>query len=81
MFQEVEASRFQDNRHMKAVRLSATRTGHIYPLGNIPGTHFCYRLSRFKGHNVAGKITYTGARMNIYDLMVKTRWVFGSHRF
>jgi len=37
-FQEVEAPRFQDNRHMKMVRLSALRTGHLYPPGNI---HFC----------------------------------------
>jgi len=26
---------------MKVVRLSALRTGRLYPLGNIPGTHFC----------------------------------------
>jgi len=30
-FQEVEASRFQDSRHMKVVRLSALRTGRLYP--------------------------------------------------
>ena len=30
-FQQVEAPRFQDNRHMKVVRLSALRTGRIYP--------------------------------------------------
>ena len=30
-FQEVEATRFQDNRHMKVVRLSALRTGRLYP--------------------------------------------------
>jgi hypothetical protein len=30
-FQEVEAPRFQDNRHMKMVRLSALRTGCLYP--------------------------------------------------
>ena len=30
-FQEVEATRFQDNRHMKVVRLSALATGRIYP--------------------------------------------------
>jgi hypothetical protein len=29
--QEVEALRFQDNRHMKVVRLSALRTGRLYP--------------------------------------------------
>ena len=45
-FQEVEAPRFQDNRHMKLVRLSALSTGCLYPQRNIPGTHFCYRLSR-----------------------------------
>jgi hypothetical protein len=38
-FQEVEALRFQDNRHMKVVRLSAIRAGRLYPTGNIPGTH------------------------------------------
>ena len=30
-FQEDEAPRFQDNRHMKVVRLSALYTGHLYP--------------------------------------------------
>jgi hypothetical protein len=40
-FQEDEAPRFQDNRHMKVVRLSALGAGRLYPPGNIPGTHFC----------------------------------------
>jgi hypothetical protein len=39
--QEAEAPRFQDNRHVMVVRLSALRTGRFYPPGNIPGTHFC----------------------------------------
>jgi len=30
-FQEDEAARFQDSRHMKVVRLSAVRTGRLYP--------------------------------------------------
>jgi hypothetical protein len=30
-FQEVEAPRFQDSRHMKMVRLSALRAVHFYP--------------------------------------------------
>jgi len=30
-FQDVEAPRFQDSRHMKVVRLSALRTGRLYP--------------------------------------------------
>ena len=40
-FQQVEAPRFQDNRHMKVARLSALRTDRFLPPGNIPGTHFC----------------------------------------
>jgi len=30
-FQKAEDPRFQDNRHMKVVRLSALRTGRLYP--------------------------------------------------
>ena len=30
-FQEAEAARFQDNRHMKVVMLSALGTGRLYP--------------------------------------------------
>jgi hypothetical protein len=30
-FQEFEAPRFQDNRHMKVVRLLTLRTGRLYP--------------------------------------------------
>jgi hypothetical protein len=40
-FQEVEAPRFLDNRHMKVVKLSALCTSRLYPPGNIPVTHFC----------------------------------------
>jgi hypothetical protein len=39
-----------DNRNMKMVRLSVLRTSRLYLPGNIPGTHLCYRLSRFQGH-------------------------------
>jgi hypothetical protein len=38
-FQEVEALKFQDNRHMKVLR-SALPTGHLYPAGYIPVTRF-----------------------------------------
>ena len=55
-FQEVEAPRFQDNRHMKVVRLSALRTGRLYPPGNITGTHLYQRLSRPQDHSAAGRI-------------------------
>jgi hypothetical protein len=35
-FQEAEALRYQDNRHMKVVRLSALRTGRFYPQEVFP---------------------------------------------
>ena len=44
-------------RHMKVVRLLALSTGRLNPPpGNIPSTHFCYRLSRPQGHSAAGRI-------------------------
>ena len=46
-----------DNRHMKVVRLSALRTGRLYPPGNITDTHFCQRLSGPQGHSAVGRIT------------------------
>ena len=56
-FQEVEAPRFQDSRHMNVVMLSALRTGRLYPPGNIPRTHFCQRLSPLQGHSATRRIT------------------------
>jgi len=41
MFEEGEAPRFQDSRHMKVLSLSALRTGRLYLTGNIPGALFC----------------------------------------
>jgi len=49
-------SRFQDNRHMDVVILSALRTGRLYPPGDIPGTHFCQGLSRPHDHSATGRI-------------------------
>ena len=37
---------FQDNRHTRVASLSALCTGHLYPPGDIPDTHFCQTLSR-----------------------------------
>jgi len=47
---------------MKVVRLSALRTGCLYPPlppGNISSTHFCQRLSRLQEHSAAGRIMST----------------------
>ena len=41
---------------MKVVKLSALPTGRLYPPGNIPGTHFCQRLSQTQGHSAARRI-------------------------
>ena len=38
-FQQVQAPRFQDNRHKKVVRLSALRTGHLNSPERTLGTH------------------------------------------
>ena len=42
---------------MKVVQLSALRTGHFYPPGNIPGTHLCQRQSRPQDHSAAGRMS------------------------
>jgi hypothetical protein len=31
---------FLDSQHMNLAKLSALRTGHLYPSGDIPVTHF-----------------------------------------
>jgi len=41
---------------MKVVRWSALRTGPPLPPGNIPGTHFCYRLGQRRDQSAAGRI-------------------------
>jgi len=66
---EVEATRFHDSRLMKAVRLSAVCTGHLYPPRNIPGIRFCLRLSRHQGHSAAGRIMpMKNVKIYIYSL-------------
>ena len=44
---------------MKVVSLSALRTGRLYPPGHIPGTHFCYNVSRPQDHSGAERIKST----------------------
>ena len=40
-FQKVEASRFQDNRHMNVVRMSTVRTGRLYPRAIVRPEKLC----------------------------------------
>jgi len=49
MFQEVEASRFQDSWHMKVVRLLALHTGHLYRPGNVTGYSFISEVDSTPG--------------------------------
>jgi hypothetical protein len=49
---EVKAPGFLYNSHIKVVRLSALRTGRLYPQ-KYPGTHF-ERLSRPRAHGLVG---------------------------
>jgi hypothetical protein len=56
--QEIEAPRL-DSQYMKVVRLSAIRTGYLYPARNIPGTHLRYTLSRSHDHSAARRIIST----------------------
>jgi hypothetical protein len=38
---------------MSVLRLSALRTGRLYPPGNIPGNHFCEGLRRSQDQSAA----------------------------
>ena len=52
-FQEFRSPRFLDSRHVKVVTLSVADTLYLYPRGNVPDTHFYWRLSRPQGNNAA----------------------------
>jgi len=41
---------------MRAVGYSALNTSRLYPPGNTPSTHICYRPSRPQDHSAAGRI-------------------------
>jgi hypothetical protein len=45
---------------MKVVRLPALRTGRLYSPENIPGPHFCYKLSQNQSRSAAGSIDTIG---------------------
>ena len=65
------------------VNLSALRIGHVYPPGNIPGTHFYWRLSRRQDHSTVGRIMSmknsndtSGIEPPIFRLVALSRVVF-----
>jgi hypothetical protein len=55
--QRTEDPRISSNRLMKMGRLSNLRTDCLSPTRDIPGTHYCKRLSRPQAHIAAGRIT------------------------
>jgi hypothetical protein len=62
--QEDDVSRYQDNRHMKVVRLSALRTGHLYLL-----TPWCRVLEKLTGFQLIKKFpAFHGTRRFITAL-------------
>ena len=56
-----QTSRQSAHEDGKVVR---PKHGRLYPQGNIPGTHFCLRLSQPQGHSAAGRIMLVKNSMN-----------------
>jgi len=55
-YQEIKATTFHENRHMKLVSFSTLRNCSIYTPGDIPVTQFRYWLRRPQDQCVAGTI-------------------------
>ena len=53
--QEVELPYFSQSAHEGSKVVSPTHRPPLPP-GNIPGTHFCWRLSQPQGHSAVGRI-------------------------
>jgi hypothetical protein len=51
-----------------AVRLSTLRTGRALFRRNNPGTHFCWKLSKFQGHLAAERIIKMHAEFVLENL-------------
>jgi hypothetical protein len=53
---EVEAPTFSDIRLLDGGKVVSPTRRPLFTPRKIPGTHFCWRLSRPQGHNATGKI-------------------------
>jgi hypothetical protein len=64
--------RFLDNRLTDDGEIvSLTRLGRSLLLTKIPGTHFCLRLSRPRGHSAAGMIRYIGKSIDLIGIQAR----------
>jgi len=58
-------------------RLSALRTGRPQTPGDIPGTHFCQRLSRPQGRIAAGWIkSVKNSNIGVFISKLIRTWIF-----
>jgi hypothetical protein len=55
-FETSRISHFLDNRHTDGGKAVSLMRRPPFTPRKIPGTHFCQKLSRHKGHNAAGRI-------------------------
>jgi len=55
---------------MEFERLSALRTGCLYPPADIASTHFYYSLSRPQDHSAVGRIT----SVNFTAILSQSQW-------
>jgi hypothetical protein len=46
------------------------------PPGNIPGTHFCYRLSQPQGNSAAGRIMSMKNSFHIYTFTCRFEFMY-----
>jgi hypothetical protein len=53
---EVGAPTFSDIRLIDGGKVISPTRRPLFTPKKIPGTHFCYRLSRPQGHSAAGRI-------------------------
>jgi hypothetical protein len=60
---------------MKVAGLSALRTGRLYPQRNVPGTHFCHRLSQPQDHIAARRIVLMKIPMTPLGIEPATFWL------